>query len=75
MARTVLDYYYNTGLWTAVTMDNGNYEVRKLKLSRMKYDNAALLLSETDKNGFPPGNRYFNDRGVVIDDAKEAEYP
>ena len=75
MARTVLDYYYNTGLWTAVTMDNGNYEVRKRKLSRMKYNNAVLLLSEMDKNGFPPGNRYFNDREVVIVDAKEAEYP
>ncbi len=75
IAQTVLDYYYNTGLWTAVTMDNGNYEVRKLKLSRMKYDNAALLLSETDKNGFPPGNRYFNDREVVTVNAEEAEYP
>lgn len=75
MAQTVLDYYYNTGLWTAVKMDNGNYEVRKLKLSRMKYDNAVLLLSETDSNGFPPGNPYFNDQEAVTADAEEAENP
>ena len=56
-------------------MDNGNYEVRKLKLSRMKYDNAVLLLSETDSNGFPPGNPYFNDQEAVTADAEEAENP
>ncbi len=60
MAQIVLDYYYSIGLWTAVKMENGYYEIRKLKLSRMKYDNAVLLLSEMDKNGFPPGNEYYN---------------
>ena len=75
MAQNVLDYYYNIGLWTSVKMDNGNYEVRKLKLSRTKYDNAVLLLSEMDGNGFPPGNEYYNAQGESSADTEESESP
>ena len=40
----------------------------------MRYDNADLLLSEMDKNGFPPGNVYYTDdqeKAIIDEEAGE----
>ena len=59
IAQVVLNHYYGIGLWEAVKMDNGNYEVQRLKLSNMRYKNAVILFNEMDENGFPPDNKYY----------------
>ena len=59
IAGITLSYFYENGLWQAVDMHNGYFEVKKIKLSDMRYKNAVLLLSEMDNNGFPPNNPYY----------------
>lgn len=59
IAEITLSYFYENGLWQAVDMHNGYFEVKKIKLSDMRYKNAVLLLSEMDNNGFPPNNPYY----------------
>lgn len=59
IAGIVLTYFHENGLWQAVDMNNGYFEVQKIKLSDMRYNNAVLLFSEMDDNGFPPHNPYY----------------
>jgi hypothetical protein len=66
LAREVLNYYHDYGLWTSTPIGNGSFAISITRLSDNQYQQALANLQYLDGNGFTPYQRGLAEQEMML---------
>jgi hypothetical protein len=64
LAIKTLDYYKESGVWTAKKQEDGSYNISPTRLTQEQYDNAYKAISTTNNNGYTPQQQTKRDAEI-----------
>jgi RHS repeat-associated protein len=65
LATKVLEYQYNTGLYTATVNKDGSVNVSQTKITTEQYTNGLEILKTVNNNGFTPAEQQKADQDAL----------